>query len=105
MLIEQTVKKHEGRLQLIVLLGLSLPGGPLSLAPGPIHGTIQIAPRQFPALEPVLLHQSAQGVFDRHMHDRLQFIGKVTGRGVGHQRGRCVQQAPVSREVNVTPGP
>ena len=101
LLVQQTVEEHNGRLQIIVWTLLRLSRSPLLLPPLAFLGTIQIAARQFPAVEPVLLHQVPQGIFGGQVHHRVQFVGEVTRWGVGHQRCRGVQQGAVTRKMNV----
>jgi len=79
---------------------------PLLLLPPPAcPGTIKIAADQFPALEPALLDQPPQSVLGRHPHHGVQFVGEVARRGLGHQRGRRVQQRAVAGKVDVPISP
>ncbi len=97
---QQTIEKHPRRLAIIRGTLLRLPGGPLLLAPLTFLGTIQIAARHFSAAEPIPLHQVPQGILGGHVHHCVQFVGEVACGGVGHQRGRRVQQGTVPREMN-----
>ncbi len=101
LLVQQTVEEHNGRPQLIVRTLLRLPCSPLFLTPLAFLRTIQIASRQLPAVEPILLHQVAQGIFGDHLHDCVQFVDKITRWSLGHQRGRGVQQGAVPRKMNI----
>ena len=103
--VQQTVEQHPGRLLILLWLPPGLPGGPLLLPPPALTGAIKIASFQLSAMEPALLRQLPQGVLGRHMNHRFQFIGEVSRRGLGHQRGRRVQQRAVAGKADVAVGP
>ena len=103
--VQQTIEEHDGRLQIILWTLPRLPGGPLLLPQPALGGTIKIAALALSAIEPALLRQLSQGVLGRHMHHRFQFIGEVSCRGLGHQRGRRVQQRAVAGKVDVAVRP
>ena len=99
--VQQTIEKHHRRLKIILRTLLRLARGPLLLAALAFLGAIQIAASQFPAGEPILFHQVAQRIFGGDLHHVVQFVGEVTGRRAGHERGGGVEQGAVPREMNV----
>jgi hypothetical protein len=100
--VEQTVEQREGRRQLV---GLPLPRRPLFLPAGAIGGTIKVALRARPALQPAALHQLAQRILDRHQHQRLQLVGKIARRRAAGQFRRRVEQRPLTGKMNVAARP
>src|SRR5260370_12999769 len=84
---------------------LRLPSGPLLLTLLTLGGTIQIAALPLATIESTLMRQLPQGVLGCHMHHGFQFIGEVSRRGLGHQRGRGVQKRTVAGKEDIAASP
>src|SRR5260370_31567913 len=103
--VQQTIEEHAGRRSLILWTLLGLPSGPLLLPTLALSGTVKITALPLSARESMLLRQLPQGILGRDLHHGFQFIGEVSRRGLGHQRGRRVQKRTVARKMDVAVRP
>ena len=87
LLIEQIVRQDNRRPQwlwrTLVRLGLDLPERQLRFSAGPIRGRIEVEISTTLAVESTALTQRTQGVLNRHVQLRSQFVcGVFGGRGL-----------------------